>query len=127
MLHNFGKVYSMPHTRGRTDFQLTFIADRPTTSLLVITMAADDLKVVTRVSPGRIISAYIDSFEALSTTGVLVIVIQNTGTYTSIYNVCNLAIHMNGINVLDFDCVGLDIYPTLLSWHRPGSFQDTYH
>ena len=89
MLYNFGKVYSMPHTRGRTDFQVNFIADRSTTSLLVITMAADDLKVVTRVAPGRIVSAYIDSFEALSTTGLLVTIIQNTGTYTSSYNVRN--------------------------------------
>ena len=87
MLHNFGKVYSLPHTKGRTDFQVNFVADRSTTSLLVITMAADDLKVTTRVAPGRIVSAYIDSFEALSTTGTLLTVVQNTGAYTSTYDV----------------------------------------
>lgn len=87
MLHNFGRVYSLPHTAGRTDFQLNFIADRPTTSLVVLTMAADDLKVVTRVAPGRIISAFIDTFEALSTTGTLLAVIQNTGSFTATYNV----------------------------------------
>lgn len=87
MLHNFGKTHSLPHTNGRTDFQVNFIADRPTTSLLVITMAADDLKITTRVAPGRIVSAYIDSFEALSTTGTLLTVIQNTGTYTTTYDV----------------------------------------
>ena len=87
MLHNFGKVYSMPHTSGRTDFQVNFIADRPTTSLIVITMAADDLITITRVAPGRIVSAYIDAFEALSTTGSLLVVIQNMGSYTSTYKV----------------------------------------
>lgn len=87
MLHNFGKVFSVPHTSGRTDFQVNFLADRPTTSLIVITMAADDIKIITRVAPGRIVSAYIETFEALSTTGTLLAVIQNTGTYTSTYNV----------------------------------------
>lgn len=87
MLHNFGKVFSLPHTNGRTDFQVNFIADRPTTSLVVLTIAADDIKVITRVAPGRIVSAYIESFEALSTTGALLTIIQNTGSYTSTYNV----------------------------------------
>lgn len=88
MLHNFGKTHSMPHTKGRTDFQVNFVADRPTTSLLVITMAADDLKLTTRLASGRIVSAYIDSFEALSTTGALLTIVQNTGTYTATYDVC---------------------------------------
>ena len=87
MLHNFGRVHSLPHTRNRTDFQVNFVADRPTTSLLVISMAADDLRVTTRVAPARIVSAYIDSFEALSTTGTLLTIIQNQGTYTSTYDV----------------------------------------
>lgn len=87
MLHNYGKAHSMPHTKGRTDFQVTFVADRPTTSLLVITMAADDLKLTTRMAPGRIVSAYIDSFEALSSTGSLLTIVQNTGTYTTTYDV----------------------------------------
>ncbi len=90
MLHNFGKVHSLPHTNGRTDFQVNFIADRPTTSLLVITMAADDLKVTTKVAPGRIVSAYIDTFESLSTTGSLTTIIQNMGTYTTTYDVRGL-------------------------------------
>ena len=87
MLHNFGKVHSLPHTKGLTDFQVNFIADRPTTSIIIVTMAADDLKVVNRVAPGRIISVFIDTFEALSSTGLLLAVIQNTGTFTSTYNV----------------------------------------
>lgn len=88
MLYSFGKVHSMPHTSGRTDFQVNFIADRPTTSLVVITMAADDLKTINKVAPGRIVSAYIDAFEALSSTGTLLTIIQNTGVYTATYNVC---------------------------------------
>ncbi len=87
MAYNYGKVHSLPHTSGRTDFQVNYIADRSATSLILVTLAADDLRVITRVSPGRIVSAFIDSFEALSTTGILLAVIQNTGTFTATYDV----------------------------------------
>ena len=94
MLHNFGRVHSLPHTRGITDFQINFIADRPTKSIVVVTMAADDLKVVTKESPGRIVSTFIETFEALSTTGLLLIIIQNTGSFTATYNVsCLLGLY----------------------------------
>lgn len=92
MLYNFGRVFSLPHTNGRTDFQINFIANRPTTSLVVLTIAADDIRTITRVAPGRIVSAYIDSFEALSTTGTLITIIQNMGAYSSTYNV-SIALH----------------------------------
>lgn len=46
MLHNFGKVHSLPHSKGRTDFQLNFVATSHRNSLIVISMVADDLKAV---------------------------------------------------------------------------------
>lgn len=92
MLHNFGRVHSLPHTKGGTDFQVNYIAERPTKSVIVITMAADDLRIVNRISPGRIVSAFMDTFEALSTTGLLMVFIQNTGSFTAIYNVSSRVI-----------------------------------
>lgn len=38
-------------------------------------------------SPGRIVEAYIDSFEALSTDGLLTVIVQNTGSITATYQV----------------------------------------
>ena len=87
MLHNFGKVHSVPHSRGLVDYQLSFLADRPTKSLIMISMVADDLKVIVHKSPGRIVEAYIEAFEALSTTGDLLVIVQNIGGLTASYNV----------------------------------------
>ena len=38
-------------------------------------------------SPGRIVEAYIESFEALSSDGLLNIIVQNTGSLTATYKV----------------------------------------
>ena len=87
MLHNFGKVHSVPHSRGLVDYQLNFLADRPTKSLIILSMVADDIKVIVHKSPGRIVEAYIEAFEALSTTGDLLVIVQNIGGLTASYNV----------------------------------------
>ena len=36
-------------------------------------------------SPGRIVEAYIDSFEALAETGTLMVILQNIGSITATY------------------------------------------
>ena len=108
MLHNFGKVHSLPHSKGKTDFQLNFIATSRRNSLIVISMVADDLKAVVNTlvtyytavpqihhilvhlcnrSPGRIVEAYIDPFESLSVDGLLMVIVQNTGMITATYQV----------------------------------------
>ena len=87
MLHNYGKVYSVPHTNGKIDYQLNFLADRPTKSVVMISMVADDIKVVVHKSPGKIVEAYIESFEALATAGDLIVIAQNIGSLTASYNV----------------------------------------
>lgn len=84
MLHNFGRVYNS-QKKGETHFQINYIADRPMTSIITLTMAADDIKIYTKTSKGRIISAFIDTFEALSTTGLLQVIIQNIGSFTAAY------------------------------------------
>ena len=87
MLHNYGKVHSVPHTNGKINYQLNFVADRSTKSVVMLSMVADDIKVVVHKSPGRIIEAYIEAFEALATTGDLIVIVQNIGTLTASYNV----------------------------------------
>ena len=94
MLYNYGKVHSVPRTSGMTDYQVNFIAANPAKSLITISLAADDITIVEHKSYGRIVEAYIESFESLSATGVLNIIIQNTGRYTSVFNVRTLIIRM---------------------------------
>lgn len=57
MLRNFGKVHSLPHSSGMTNFQLNFIADKPMRSLLTISMVADDLQIVINRSRTQCINA----------------------------------------------------------------------
>lgn len=87
MLHNFGRVHSFPHTRERTDYQMNFIAQRVRRSLLTLSMEADSLRIVINKASGRIIEAFLEPFESLSTQGFLSIYIQNTGSLTATYNV----------------------------------------
>ena len=88
MLHHFGHVHSAPSSGPQSiDYQLNFVARRPAKSLIVISMVADDLRTIVRNSPGRIVEAFIEPFEALSNTGLLTAIVQNTGTLSSIYNV----------------------------------------
>ena len=46
MLHNFGRVHSLPHSSGTTNYQLNFIAGKPRRSLITVSMVADDLQIV---------------------------------------------------------------------------------
>ena len=94
MLYNYGKVHSVPRTSGMTDYQVNFIASNPAKSLITISIAADDITIVEHKSFGRIVEAYIESFESLSATGVLNIIIQNTGRYTAVLNVRMLMISL---------------------------------
>lgn len=95
MLHNYGKVHSVPHmtSNGKIDYQLNFLADRPTKSVVMISMVADDIKAVVNKSPGKIVEAYIEAFEALATTGDLIVIVQNIGSLTASYNVSNVPTH----------------------------------
>ena len=83
MLHHFGQVYSPPDQKIKN--QVIFVAKGNAKSLIVLTMAADDIKVFTQSSKGRIVSAFIDTFEALSTTGLLEVEVQNTGDKRVLY------------------------------------------
>jgi hypothetical protein len=87
MVHNFGKVHSTKYdsNTNEIDYQLNFIADSIQRSLIVITLQADDIRFIVNRSPGRIIEAFIDPFEALSTNGLLNVFIQNTGSLTATY------------------------------------------
>lgn len=57
------------------------------TSLLTLEFTADDVSFVENRSPGRIVEALIEDFLALGGSGILTVVIQNTGVLTSDYSV----------------------------------------
>eukprot|EP01132_Coremiostelium_polycephalum_P003651 gene3651-4548_t len=56
-------------------------------SMVTLTIKADSLKYKVNVSPGRIVMAEVESFEAMSGKGILSSIIQNTGTLNSEYHV----------------------------------------
>ncbi len=87
MLHNFGKLHSVPRTAGMTDYQVNFIADNPARSLITLTIVADDISIIEFGSFGRIVEAFVERFESLSETGSLSVVVLNTGQHTSVFNV----------------------------------------
>jgi len=72
--------------------KIVFVAKGSSKSLIILTMAADDIRVFTQTSKGRIVSAFIDSFEALSTTGLLEVEVQNTGDKRALFkaSICAL-------------------------------------
>lgn len=88
MLYNYGKLHSVPRTDDETDYQLNFIANNPARSLITLTMVADDIRLIEFKSFGRIVEAYMEKFESLSELGSLTVIIQNTGDYTAVFNVC---------------------------------------
>ncbi len=85
-MHQFGRVYHRPASPGEhLEYQVNYVTDRPTTSLVVLTLAADNIQIYTQTSSGKIVSAFIDTFEALTTTGLLEVVIFNNGDKTASY------------------------------------------
>lgn len=127
MLHNFGKVYNAISTDSASKFQVTFIAERVRRSLITIRMEADSLAVVINKytiivmliiinfiinispyrSPGRIVEAFVETFEALSSDGLLHIIVQNTGSLSATYKV--FAAHCSaGIDYIPEKSVTID-------------------
>ncbi|XP_019853252.1 PREDICTED: uncharacterized protein LOC109582771 [Amphimedon queenslandica] len=107
MLHGFGEVHKNSYRINATDYQLNFIAQRIQRSLITISMQADNLRLVINKSPARILEAYIDSFEALSSTGLLQVYIQNIGFLTATYEVsvshCSSGIDWISAKILTLD------------------------
>ncbi|KAL5463657.1 hypothetical protein EMCRGX_G032572 [Ephydatia muelleri] len=106
MAHNYGKVYSVPDSKGVPRFELNFVAQSNKVSLIAITMEADSIK-----SSGRIVEAHINTFQALSSEGLLFAVIQNTGHLTATYHVsvaeCSAGIDMITAQVKTLNPLGI--------------------
>ena len=61
-------------------------------TLITLSIYADDIRFITNVSPGKIVSATINDFEALADPGKLVAVVENSGCIAAKYEVtteCN--------------------------------------
>jgi len=57
------------------------------TSVITLTVSADDLVFISNRSPGRILVAYVEPFESLSRDGVLVARVANVGTLAADYDI----------------------------------------
>lgn len=66
---------------------MSYLSHMSHTSLLTLEFTADDVSFVENRSPGRIVEALIEDFLALGGSGILTVVIQNTGVLTSDYSV----------------------------------------
>ena len=82
-MRNFGQIDFLPSNSTALQFR----SIRLQKSMIVLTLAADELRMVVNVSPGRIVEAFIESFEALSINGLLVVLIENTGEISARYQV----------------------------------------
>jgi len=96
MLYKFGRVYSVGHVKDReyAGTQVKFIATREAKSMMTISVVADDISVLNTKSPGKIIEAYVDNFEALSERGRLIVMVKNIGRFSAVYNVSLLSMSL---------------------------------
>ena len=66
---------------------MSFLSHKTHKSLITIQFAADQVAFVENRSPGRIVEALIEDFLALAGSGILTVVVQNTGSLTADYSV----------------------------------------
>lgn len=77
------------HIIGNNDNDLSIKFRNPGIgkSQVIVTLAADSIEFVSFKTEGRIMSAYVDNFEALSTHGIIKITILNSGNFTAMFHV----------------------------------------
>nr|AKS04555.1 HAP2-like protein [Malawimonas californiana] len=85
LVSGFGDPLLYEDTQGRR--VLAFRTVHTQASMLTLELAADNIQFVTNLSPGKIVSAQVPSFESLSLGGTLTVVIRNTGTINADYSV----------------------------------------
>uniref|UniRef100_A0A1X7UMY0 Generative cell specific-1/HAP2 domain-containing protein n=1 Tax=Amphimedon queenslandica TaxID=400682 RepID=A0A1X7UMY0_AMPQE len=72
---------------GLRDFQLVYRSTDIHKSLITLTFTAEAISFVENRSTGRIVEALVNDFVALIESGILTVVIQNTGAVTADYSV----------------------------------------
>ncbi|EGC31861.1 hypothetical protein DICPUDRAFT_156210 [Dictyostelium purpureum] len=77
------KVISSAANKNSRSFAVRF--DEIQRTILTLTLSADSLQFVVNISPAKIISYNIETFESMSNNGVLKISVQNTGALNADY------------------------------------------
>nr|BAE71144.1 generative cell specific-1 [Physarum polycephalum] len=82
-----GLYYAETYTSSLTNRFLAFDLTGLQSSVITLTFSADDIRFVTNESPGQIVSAYVEEFEALSKDGRMHVVVVNNGTINAQYEI----------------------------------------
>ena len=70
---------------------MSYLSHKTHKSFITLQFAADKISFVENRSPGRIVEAMIEDFLAMAGSGILTVVVQNTGSLTSDYSVSFLS------------------------------------
>lgn len=73
--------------RDESSYHMSYLSHKTHKSLITLEFAADRIAFVEHRSPGRIVEALIEDFLALAGSGILTVVVQNTGVLTADYSV----------------------------------------
>ncbi|EGG21289.1 hypothetical protein DFA_01170 [Cavenderia fasciculata] len=89
ILSNFGSQMfaSLDSSSSQANRFIKIQIDQIHQTQISLELKADQLRVIMNTSPGKIIEAYVKTFEAMSNNGVLVASIKNTGVIVAEYDV----------------------------------------
>jgi hypothetical protein len=65
--------------------KLQFVVNQILSSVVSLELNADQVRYLVNRSPGKILSAVVPTFEAVSRNGNMLVVVQNNGTLTADY------------------------------------------
>ena len=87
--HYFPRFYGdyIGVRRDEHSYHMNYRSHRTHKSLITLQFTADEVTFVEHRSPGRIVEALIEDFLALAGSGLLTVVVQNTGSLTADYSV----------------------------------------
>ena len=86
LLSYYGKLYTTAPSKDGVSYRVQFENENLGRSQVVLTLTADDLKFVIHNSSGRIVSAYVEDFEALTQQGNAMLLVLNEGNLTASYH-----------------------------------------
>ena len=84
LLSYYGKLYTT--AQDGVNYRVQFENENLGRSKVVLTLTADDLKFVIHNSSGRIVSAYVENFEALTQQGNAMLLVLNEGNLTASFH-----------------------------------------
>lgn len=86
LLSYYGKLHTSGSDKDTLDYRVQFVNEDLGRSQVVLTLTADELKFVIHNSSGRIVSAYVEDFEALTQQGKAMLLVLNEGNLTASYS-----------------------------------------